>query len=95
MMVAAGCFGFTCFSCLTNSCRSLSRPDTPHWIVTLSPISMHLDAEVGELLKPFGVRKMTRVSAQELRFSGHRALEPLMDRWRVRNTNPIQTESKP
>ncbi|CAK9101515.1 unnamed protein product [Durusdinium trenchii] len=49
--------------------RSLSRPDTPHWIVTLSPISMHLDAEVGELLKPFGVRKMTRVSAQEINFA--------------------------
>eukprot|EP00913_Durusdinium_trenchii_P003241 g2997.t1 len=28
--------------------RSLSRPDTPHWIVTLSPISMHLDAEIME-----------------------------------------------
>lgn len=49
--------------------RPWGRPDIPHWIVTLSPISMHLDAEVGELLKPFEVHKMSRVSAKEVNFT--------------------------
>ena len=37
-------------------------PDLPQWIVVLSPVPMHFDAELGELLKIFGVQQMDRVS---------------------------------
>ncbi|CAK9070823.1 unnamed protein product [Durusdinium trenchii] len=41
-------------------------PDLPQWIVVLSPVPMHFDAELGELLKIFGVQQMDRVSFEEI-----------------------------
>ena len=52
--------------CMCQDLHVFHPPDLPQWIVVLSPVPMHFDAELGELLKIFGVQQMDRVSFEEI-----------------------------
>ena len=57
-----------CFLKPTHTTAAFHPPGHSRWIVTMSPIFLHSDAELGELLKTLGLHKMERVSAKDLLF---------------------------